>query len=67
MLYVHVHICICIIISVIGDIWPQLVEARLSLDETGADRRTALRQYGYSMCGRPLKKYSLLCNWNYVC
>ncbi|ETW93244.1 MAG: hypothetical protein ETSY2_51740 [Candidatus Entotheonella gemina] len=37
------------------------------LDETGADRRNALRQYGYSMCGKPLKKYSLLCNWNYVC
>ena len=30
------------------------------LDETGADRRNALRRHGYSLCGKPLKNNTML-------
>ena len=30
------------------------------IDETGADRRDTLRKYGYSLCGKPATKKSLL-------
>ena len=30
------------------------------LDETGTDLRDTLRKYGYSICGHPIQKQSLL-------
>ena len=30
------------------------------IDETGADLRNAIRKYGYSRCGRPLKNHTML-------
>jgi len=35
-------------------------EMLVFLDETGTDRRNAIRRYGYSMRGLPLKKHTLL-------
>ena len=36
------------------------------LDESGADRRNMLRQYGYSMRGKPAQKRALLCRGEHV-
>ena len=36
------------------------------LDESGADRRNMLRQYGYCMRGKPAQKHALLCRGEHV-
>ena len=41
-------------------------EMLVFLDETGTDRRNAIRRYGYSMRGLPLQKHTLLVRGEHV-
>ena len=41
-------------------------EMLVFVDETGADRRNALRKYGYSIRGKPAKSHKLLCRGQHI-